>query len=308
MRHLGWLTTLWLPCALFAQAPTGTHLPLTSAVLAEPEALYASPTRIDRIGRIVAPVMINGQGPFRLVVDTGASHTSLSPQLATRLGLQTGLEAGVLLNGVTGAEMVPAVTIERLQAGDLIVEGARAPVITTDIMGGADGILGIAGLSRERIFVDFQRDRIVIARSKNQPEDRTLLRIPARRIAGGLLMVAARVGGVNVRAIIDTGAERSLGNTALAEALRKRRRLWAPRPTVVFGTTATVTDGQVRGVPPMTLGDATISDVNLVFGDFHIFKVWELDDKPTMLIGMDVLGTVGQLIIDYRRREVYVSS
>jgi len=309
MRHLGWLVTLWLPGALFAQAPTGTHIPLSSGALAEPEALYASPTRIDRIGRIVAPVMINGQGPFRLVVDTGASHTTLTPELATRLGLQMGgAESGVMLNGVTGAEMVPAVTIARLQAGDLVVEGARAPVITTDIMGGADGILGIAGLLNERIFVDFQHDRIKIARSKNQPEDRMLLRIPAQRIAGGLLMVSARVGGVSVRAIIDTGAERSLGNAALADALRKRRRLFAPRPTVVFGTTAAVTDGEVRGIPPVTLGDATISDVNLVFGDFHIFKVWDLNDKPTMLIGMDVLGTVGQLIIDYRRREVYVSS
>lgn len=293
MRHWGWWVTLWLPCVLLAQ---------------EPEALYASPTRVDRIGRIVAPVMINGQGPFRLVVDTGASHTTLSPELATRLGLDTTSEEAVMLNGVTGAEVVPAVTITRLQAGELVVEGVRAPVIHADIMAGADGILGIAGLRRERILVDFRNDRIVIARSKNQPEDKSLLRIPAQRIAGGLLMVTARVGGVNVRAIIDTGAERSLGNTALANALRKRGKLLPPRPTFVFGTTATVIEGEWRGIPPVILGDATISQVNLVFGDFHIFKVWDVEDKPTMLIGMDVLGTVSRLIIDYRRREVYVLS
>src|SRR5688572_17412347 len=52
----------------------------TVSTTAEP--LFASPTRIDRIGRIVAPVYINGQGPFRLVVDTGASHSTVSPQLA----------------------------------------------------------------------------------------------------------------------------------------------------------------------------------------------------------------------------------
>jgi predicted aspartyl protease len=298
MRHLGWLVTLWLPCAAFAQAPAGV----------EPEALYASPTRFDRIGRIVAPVMINGQGPFRLVVDTGASHTTLSPELVARLGLDSTSEDAVMLNGVTGAEVVPAVTIAHLQAGELIVEGARAPVVHSDIMAGADGILGIAGLTRERILVDFRKDRIVIARSKNQPEDRNLLRIPAQRVAGGLLMVITRVGGVNVRAIIDTGAERSLGNAALAEALRKRGKLLPPRPTFVFGTTTTVTSGELRGIPPVMIGDATISQVNLVFGDFHIFKVWDLEDKPTMLIGMDVLGTVSRLIIDYRRREVYVLS
>lgn len=152
------------------------------------------------------------------------------------------------------------------------------------------------------------KDRLVIARSKNQPEDRNMLRIPAQRIAGGLLMVIARVGGVNVRAIIDTGAERSLGNAALADALRKRGKLLPARPTFVFGTTTAVTNRESRGIPPVMLGDATISQVNLVFGEFHIFKVWDLEDKPTMLIGMDVLGTVSRLIIDYRRREVYVLS
>src|SRR5690606_32715782 len=44
------------------------------------EALYASPTRRDRIGRIIAPVIINGQGPFRFVVDTGATHSAISLQ------------------------------------------------------------------------------------------------------------------------------------------------------------------------------------------------------------------------------------
>jgi hypothetical protein len=31
---------------------------------------------------IVAPVMINGKGPFRLIVDTGASYSTISPQLS----------------------------------------------------------------------------------------------------------------------------------------------------------------------------------------------------------------------------------
>src|SRR5438874_8726067 len=49
--------------------------------------LFASPTRLDHIGRIIAPVMVNGQGPFRFIVDTGASWSTVSPHLAHTLGL-----------------------------------------------------------------------------------------------------------------------------------------------------------------------------------------------------------------------------
>jgi len=175
-------------------------------------------------------------------------------------------------------------------------------------MGGADGILGVAGLKRERITVDFRSDSVSIARSKGDRGPGNMHRIPAVRVDGGLLMVIAKVGGIRVKAIIDTGAERSLGNSALRVALRNRNHLAPPRFTSVFGTTAAISQGELRSIPPVTLGDVTVSDMDLVFGDFHIFKAWDLDGSPAMLIGMDVLGTVQQLVIDFYRREVYVLS
>src|SRR6185503_8146145 len=106
--------------ALAAGAPpAAVERPAAAApasAVSEPEPLFASPTRLDRVGRIVAPVYINGQGPFRLVVDTGASHSTISPQLAERLALSTSLSSAILLNGVTGAAEVPAVRVGRLQA------------------------------------------------------------------------------------------------------------------------------------------------------------------------------------------------
>ncbi len=305
MKRLAVLFALSLPCALYA----GDLPPPVAAV---PETvddggpLFASPTRKDHIGRIVAPVMINGLGPFRLVVDTGASHTTVSPELLAKLGLTPLPDFALMLNGVTGAEEVPAVLIDRLQAGDLVVQGSHAPVVRSSIMAGADGILGVAGLTRERISVDFRHDRVIIARSRANDGQADMLRLPAARIAGGLLMVAARIGGVRTRAIIDTGAERSLGNLALRDALRLRKRLAPPRSTFVFGTTADIATGDMQRVPTVWIGTATIEPVDLIFGDFHIFKVWDLERQPTVLIGMDILGTVSELIIDYRRREVYV--
>lgn len=59
-------------------------------------------------------------------------------------------------------------------------------------------------------------------------------------------------------------------------------------------------------MPPIVLGATSIDRTNVVFGDFHIFKIWDLEHQSALLIGMDVLGTVEQLIIDFQRGEVYV--
>ena len=50
------------------------------------EPRYVAPTRRDQIGRIWAPVLINGRGPFRLVLDTGASSSGVTAMVALALG------------------------------------------------------------------------------------------------------------------------------------------------------------------------------------------------------------------------------
>jgi predicted aspartyl protease len=305
--------SLCLQVALLAAeavaAPPAAVAPSSAQSAApEPQPMFATPTRVDRIGRVMAPVTINGQGPYRLVVDTGASHSTFSPRLAAALGLVPSLDAPLLLNGVTGVAEVPTVTVGRIQAGDMVVEDAQVPVVLSSIMADADGILGVAGFRYGRILVDFRHDRIIITRSTNRIDTGGYLRIPARKVAGGLLMVDARIGGVSARAVIDTGAERTLGNAALRDALRARKRgkdaRWAS--TEVYGATVEVANGEASIAPPIKLGPAVIKGTEVVYGDFHIFKLWKLDSRPTALLGMDVLGTVEAIVLDYSRRELYL--
>src|SRR5262249_31754790 len=133
------------------------------------------------------------------------------------------------------------------------------------------------------------------------------MRIPARRISGGLLMIDGRIGGVAARIVIDTGAERTLGNAALRDALRKRYRRgklhWID--TEGFGATADGVKGQASLAPPIELGPVAISSTVIVYADFHIFRLWDLDSRPAALLGMDVLGTVPAMVLDYSRREIY---
>ena len=214
-----WLSSLVV--VGFAFQSTGAELPAN----ADPDVtVFASPTRLDQIGRVLIPVMVNGQGPFRFIVDTGASQSTISPRLVLALGVDSSAQRLMRVNGITGTADVPSVAIHRLQAGDLIIEEARIPVIWAPLMAGADGILGVAGLKKEFLLVDFRNNRVKITRSQGNRTALGFSRVDAKRLNDGLLTVAARIGGVRVQAVIDTGSERTIGNTALRNALNGWRR------------------------------------------------------------------------------------
>src|SRR5256885_12854479 len=51
---------------------------LAEVIVETTEPKFVAPTRRDRIGRIWAPVLIDGKGPYRLVLDTGANHSAVT--------------------------------------------------------------------------------------------------------------------------------------------------------------------------------------------------------------------------------------
>jgi predicted aspartyl protease len=183
-----------------------------------PEPRYVASTRHDRIGRIWAPVFINGRGPFRLVLDTGASHSAVTAMVALALGIPTDQSPPVILRGVTGSATVPTIRVDTLSVGDLSVDSPVLPIVP-DAMGGAQGVLGSEGLTNKRIFIDFRHDQITITYSRGQRSERGFVDIPFRSLRGHLIVVDAVVGGVATKAIIDTGGQTTIANLALRNAL-----------------------------------------------------------------------------------------
>lgn len=274
--------------------------------LGEPEPLFAASTRLDRIGRVMTNVMVNGKGPFRFVIDTGASRSTLAPHLAKALGLEKAAGRNVMLNGVTGVAEVPTVVVDSLEIGALRFEDQHLPVIFTSIMGNADGILGVAGFHDQRIDVDFKRDRVSVLESNGRRPHYSMVTARAHRNDNGLVIVDVRVGrGIKAKAVIDTGAERTLGNLALQNAInRNRRGKRDPIAAIVHGATPDIADGDMQQIKEATIGDLTISNLEVIFADFHVFQLWGLDKEPALLVGMDMLGVLERLVIDYRRNEV----
>jgi len=275
-------------------------------IVEEQQPEFATPTTLDRSGRIVAPVEINGRGPLRFILDTGANRSAMSAATAEALGLVADEDSKLSVHGITGSAVLPAVQVESFRAGDLLFERQLLPVLPAAVFGGMDGILGIDVLQTARIEVDFERDTVTIRRSTGARAPAGYLVVPARLRHGGLLLVNGKVGKVPVKAILDTGAERSLGNEALREALMSRARDQQESvATTVIGATPQLAEGTSFVAPAIAIGGARLTNLTVTFSDLHVFRIWSLLDEPALLIGMDLLGTMQHFVVDYRRREFH---
>jgi len=287
--------------------PTGTRLDPLAIEIGSEDALYAAPTTRDRIGRIMAPVVINGQGPFRFIVDTGASRSAISPRLAARLGLVPAADSFVTIHGVTGAGTVPSVVVDEFKAGDIVLRNRRLPVIEPTVFADADGILGVEGFDGMRITVDFEKDQIEITRASRAWRAGEWSRVPVRLRFGRLMVANATIGRKRVKAVIDTGAERTLGNLALRSLLHLDKA--AEKESTerrVTGATAEIETANSIPAPEISLGGVGIRRLDVAFADLNVFRVWGLENEPAIVIGMDALGTTHGLLFDYKRAELLI--
>lgn len=287
--------------AALAQAQV-VEPPVEEVIVAAPEPRYVAPTLRDRIGRVWAPVYVDGKGPLRLVLDSGATRSAVTTDAAERLGLSIEGAKTVLLRGMTGAKQVPIIDVGQLDIGDLMMAPAKL-LIVEDAFGGAEGVLAARGLKDRRILIEFRKDRIEIVRSKGQVAPPGYSTLKMKFIRNHVPYVDARVGSVRVKAIIDTGAQQTTGNLALRDALLERRRL-NETPDSVIGVTGDIQLGPSSSIPPITLGDISVRNANMTFVDLYIFDYWKMTKEPAIMIGMDVLGMLDTLILDYRRKEM----
>ncbi len=211
------------------------------------------------------------------------------------------------LGGVTGAGSLPSVQVDELRACDIVLHDRRLPVIEPHVFADADGILGVEGFEGMRIRVDFASDRIEITRPRRAVMGGDWIRVPVKFCFGRLMVVDARIGKVPVKAVIDTGAERTLGNLPLRAALDLDAATQEKATErQVFGATATPEAGNSLQSPELYLGKTGVRRMEVTYADLNVFRIWGLDEVPALVLGMDVLGTVRSIVFDYRRRELLI--
>jgi predicted aspartyl protease len=253
--------------------------------------------------RMFIPVEIDGKGPFRFLVDSGADRSVIGLGLAARLALPEG--GAVKLQGMAGAARVGTVRIATLKLGQSTIPSIAAPALPERYLG-AQGIVGIDALADQRLMLDFDKKTITVQDSR-RPElvaggDEIV--VVARRRNGQLILTAASVGGTPIYAVIDTGSEITMGNLALQARVFGTRRAPVARPIVLTSVTGQTLTANLAMLSNIRIGGIDLANVQVAFADAPPFRLFGLEKQPALLLGTDVLEAFRRVALDFRARRV----
>jgi predicted aspartyl protease len=284
-------------------APNGSSEFSTAVTTPDSLPIIAS---TDDAAHMTIDVRIDGRGPYRFVIDTGADRSVLATDVAAELNLKHAGRA--LMEGVVRAMAADTVTVNTLSFGPIKCQNLVIPTLPRSMLR-ADGYLGLDALDGHRVTFDFKNRRLRVIEPRSRlsalwvrPDE---TRVRTSGSAGHLRAVDCLVDGVTATAFVDTGAEVSAGNSSLLAALSIRKSKISESDPV---TLTDITGGQISGyvtlVEMIQLKELQFTGCPLVIADFKIFDVWGLREHPALLIGMNILRRFSIVSIDYGLKEL----
>jgi predicted aspartyl protease len=266
----------------------------------DPESAELIKLQQERYDRVTVPVTIKGQGPFRFMVDTGAQATVVSSALAERLGLIGRSPATIV--GMASRAPAQITEIPQLGLGSREFYIRSAPILEAANIGGADGILGLDSLQDQRVLIDFDKQRIFVANAKQLGGDRGYeIVVKARRKLGQLIITGARLNGIDVDVIVDTGSQSSVGNMALLERMSRTRGVGDSTLTDVNGQNLT---SPVKLVRKLEIKNLNVSNIPIMFADAPPFRALGLNDEPALILGIEQLKLFRRVAIDFPKQRI----
>jgi predicted aspartyl protease len=251
--------------------------------------------------RLSVEVSINGRGPYRFIVDSGADTSAVGLAIARQLELPLGTPA--ILNGTTSRNLVDRVKVDSLTLGPTIIRRLEVPALREVDMGG-EGMIGIDALVAQRLMMDFDKRVIKVedARVPLQIRPGDIV-ITARRKRGQLILAEVRASDQRLDAIIDTGTEVTVGNLALRDKLLRHQRT-SVRTLEVIGVTGEKIKIELAIIDELQLGPILLRDLPIAFADLPPFKLFGLANEPALLLGTDILENFRRVSLDFRARKV----
>lgn len=302
MKRLTFLGIAWL--STVAHAQTG---PAVVALLPMPPAAQTVATARDDAARISVPVEISGR-TWHFLIDTASTRSVISSDVADSLNLAKGNALQILT--ITGMDSVPSVIIPRLGFSTFTANDIAAPSLARTNLGG-DGLLGLDILHNNRLSIDFRNATTMTiapsqqnARPRHSDAEADTIVVTARSRMGELIVTDADIAGIRVAVIIDTGAEDTIGNPALAKMLLHNSASLPLGPATLISVTGQTLPAECALIGKLQIGGMTIANVPMAFSDVATFRQFNLARRPAILLGIQTLRLFARVTIDFPRRQI----
>ena len=251
--------------------------------------------------------MINGQGPYRLILDTGGSITlCLDDDVAHELGLKSYGTASI--RGVSGKQDSEQMLVDKLELGEISCRRVmtRTFAMPAVLEFAAQGIIGCGVFARMRTAMDFEHARFVVSPSSDEPARGHSADL---RIVGDAKLIAPiRLEGQPAISLLDSGAD------VAAVSMDSLRELFPDRElTTIAAGGVGVGEGEAAGIslaPGVTLElwgrtYENYSGLGLDVLDNLLSPI--LGIQTQVLIGMPVFRDMKSWTTDYPRRKMWVA-
>jgi predicted aspartyl protease len=281
--------------------PITSTLPIPPAVIDNTLAIGGNDVKAKLVEtRLTVEAHVNGTGPYQFIVDSGADTSVIGLRIASKLQLALGTP--VVLNGMTERSIVDRVKVDSLTLGPSTIRDLQLPALREEDVGG-QGMIGIDALVRRRLLMDFEK-RLIKVEDASIPAKWLAdeIVVTARRQRGQLILTHVSAGGFSLDAVIDTGAQLSVGNLKLREKLARGRHNF--ETIDVIGVTGKRIKLDIALLPELRIGSIVIHNLPIAFADLPPFHVFGIADEPALFLGTDVLEKFRKVSLDFQARKV----
>ncbi len=252
-------------------------------------------------------VLINGRGPYRMIVDTGGSiMLALDQAVADEIGLKSLGKASV--RGVSGKQETGQVLVDELQLGTIKCRRviARTFDVRGAVMNAADGVLGTGIFWQARMTLDFAGGQLVVSGSGDETAAGAPLDL--RIVSDAKLMALVKLEGQPAVAILDTGAD------AVAVAPSRLKQLFPDRKveSIAPGLALGVGSDQM---PKISLGSGVKLEIaGRTYDNYSGLGLDVLDDvlspaigvQTDILLGMPLFRDMKSCTVDFPKCQMWI--
>ena len=262
---------------------------------------------------IILPVMINNQGPYQFIFDTGVSFMIITnPSLTEKLGLKP--TSSILVKGFGNGKAVTARIVNNLslKIGKLRGSGFSAAVLPLETLDFSnyvgipiDGIIGFDLIKDLTTEIDFNRHLIKFEKAdlKKIPKgyEEFPLFIENGRAIISVLLEISKGDSISLNLVLDTGG----GNTMFLD-LRSNPKMRVPRKSLTanlgWGINGPI-EGKLARVESLHIRDIVLNNIIAAFPHYSDSVLRKSLENGNL--GNEILRRF-RVILDFSGKKLYL--